>query len=137
VLSMVDNLKDVQRSLAAGARGYVLKEAGAGDLLDAIRSVLSGGEYVQPSLGAAAARGSPAESGSSAELVARLSAREQQVLELIALGHTNAEIAQQLSITPRTVETHRGHILQKLGVRSRAELVRLAVEAQLVEFWEP
>jgi DNA-binding CsgD family transcriptional regulator len=67
--------------------------------------------------------------------VANLSARELEVLQLVALGHTNAEIAELLSIASRTVEAHRGRLHHKLGVRSRAELVRCAVEARVVEFW--
>ena len=135
VLSMLDNPIDVQQSLAAGASGYVLKEAAASDLVTAIGAVLSGRDYVQPSLGAAVVRHVEDRASGAPGQVSALSKREQEVLQLIALGHTNAEVADLLTIASRTVEAHRGHIQQKLRVRTRAELVRLAVEAGLVEFW--
>jgi DNA-binding NarL/FixJ family response regulator len=133
VLTMVDNPTDVHRSLAAGADGYMLKEAAASDLLDAIRRVAAGEQYLQPSLGAVVTRGSDIGRADAGGPVEQLSDRERDVLRLVALGHTNAEVARLLGIAQRTVESHRTHILQKVGVRTRAELVRYAAEAGIVQ----
>jgi two-component system response regulator NreC len=130
VLTMVDSLADVRLAMLAGARGYLLKEAAASELADAIRRVARGEKYVQPALDAAMARLS--DEGAARSGMAGLSARELDVLRLIALGHTNAEAAAVLGVALRTVETHRAHILQKLGVRTRAELVRHAIAAGLM-----
>lgn len=132
VLTMVDNLVDVRDTLAAGARGYVLKEGAATELAEAIRTLAKGGDYLQPSLGAALARQAglrPTKLQGTTEL----SDRERQVLELVVRGHTNAEIASRLLVSQRTVETHRAHILEKTGVRTRAELVRYALESGMVD----
>jgi two-component system response regulator NreC len=130
VLSMVDNPADVQLCLTAGARGYLIKEAAGTELTDAVRAVASGHEYLQPSLGAALVRwreapGRP-RAGAGAGVSSELTDREREVLRLIALGHTNAEIARLLFLSVRTVENHRASLMRKLGVRSRAELVRQA-----------
>jgi two-component system, NarL family, response regulator NreC len=132
VLTMVDNPADVHLSLAAGANGYMLKEAAASDLVDAIRRVAAGHEYLQPSLGAIVTRA--AEAGlAGGRPFGPLSDRERDVLRLVALGHTNSEVGQMLGIAQRTVESHRTHILRKLGLRSRAELVRYAAETGIVQ----
>jgi two-component system response regulator NreC len=133
VLTMVDNPADVHLSLAAGADGYMLKEAAASDLVDAIRRVAAGEQYLQPSLGAVVTRGSDAGRDGGGGSVEQLTERERDVLRLVALGHTNAEVARLLGIAQRTVESHRTHILQKLGVRTRAELVRYAAEIGIVQ----
>ncbi|HLQ61450.1 MAG TPA: response regulator transcription factor [Candidatus Acidoferrales bacterium] len=125
VLTMVDSPADVEGSLAAGARGYLLKEAAAEQLVDAVRRVARGEEYLHPQLGVALAR--------RRQQPGPLSPREREVLRLIAGGHTNAEIADRLGVARRTVETHRAHIFQKLSLRTRAELVRYASEAGLSE----
>ena len=132
VLTMVDDPAEVRRALAHGASGYVLKGAAADVLVDAVRAVAGGELYVQPSLGAVLAR--PDESSEACDAVASLTDREQEVLRLIALGHTNNEIAATLAVAVRTAEAHRSHILEKLGVRTRAELVRIAVASELVDF---
>lgn len=134
VLTMVDDPVVVRQTLAEGAKGYVLKGAAASVLVDAVRSVARGEQYVQPSLGAAIASGQDAPTGGPGRVVMQLTDREREVLRLIALGHTNTEIAVVLSIAVRTVEAHRSHIFDKLGVRSRAELVQMAVAAGLVVF---
>jgi two-component system response regulator NreC len=125
VLSMVDSPADVRRAMDAGARGYMLKGAAAAELPEAIARILNGERYVQPALGAmlAAKSGSPP---THADPVAALSEREREVLDLLALGHTNVEIASLLFLSPRTVETHRASIQRKLGVKSRADLFRFA-----------
>jgi DNA-binding NarL/FixJ family response regulator len=132
VLTMVDNPADVHLSLAAGADGYMLKEAAPSDLVEAIRRVASGEGYLQPSLGAIVTRG-PQTGHAGGERVRSLSERERDVLRLVALGHTNAEVGQLLGIAQRTVESHRTHILRKLDIRSRAELVRYAAETGIVD----
>lgn len=132
VLTMVDNPADVQRCLAAGAGGYLLKESASTELVDAVRRVASGQGYVQPSLGAAVARQEDSASAVRAGGVDDLTPREREVLRLIALGHTNSEIAAILFVSIRTVENHRAGVMRKLGLRTRAELVRLANDAQLV-----
>jgi two-component system response regulator NreC len=125
VLSMVDSPSDVRRAMNAGASGYVLKGAAASELPDAIARVLNGERYVQPALGAMLAARAATPS-IHADPVAALSDREREVLDLLVLGHTNVEIASLLFLSPRTVETHRASIQRKLGVKSRADLVRFA-----------
>ncbi len=126
VLTMQQEPAFARRALQQGVLGYVLKEAADDELVQAVRSAAAGETYLQPALGAKLA----AEPESAAS---DLSERETDVLRLIALGHTNAEIAEKLYISVRTVETHRAHIQQKLGVSSRAELVRSALSRGLVE----
>jgi DNA-binding NarL/FixJ family response regulator len=137
VLTMVDSPDDVQLTFAAGARGYMLKEAASAELVAAIRKVAAGEDYLQPSVGAAIAamRAIPGQVHVSA--APNLSEREREVLRLIALGHTNAEIASMLYVSVRTVETHRASILAKLGAKTRAELVRFAGQAGLLEGEDP
>jgi len=128
VLTMQNEPAFARRALQAGVRGYVLKEAADAELVQAVRSAAAGDTYLQPALGARLAAG--AEGRGEAD---ELSERERDVLRLIALGHTNAEVAEQLFISIRTVESHRAHIQQKLRLSSRAELVRYALERGLVE----
>lgn len=123
VLSMVDSPTDIRRAIDAGASGYMLKGAAAAELPDAIARILNGERYVQPALGAMLAT-KAANPSTHADPVAELTERERGVLDLLVLGHTNVEIASLLFLSPRTVETHRASILRKLGVKSRADLVR-------------
>jgi two-component system response regulator NreC len=132
VLTMVDNPTDVQLCLAAGARGYLLKETASTELVDAVRKVAAGQDYLQPSLGAALAKWREAPGRVHARAIDDLTPRELEVLRLIALGHTNAEIATMLYVSVRTVENHRASVMRKLGLRTRAELVRHATESGLV-----
>lgn len=132
-LSMIDSLAVVDAVLAAGARGYVLKDAAADELVGAIRSVASGNEYLQPSLGAAMIRWKDRPVTATGSNAVELTRREREILRLVALGYTNAEISQALSLSVRTVETHRSHIVRKTGAHTRAQLVRFAREAQLIE----
>ena len=126
VLTMQKEPAFARQALQLGVLGYVLKEAAGDELVQAVRRAAAGETYLQPALGAKLA----AEPEPSAT---DLSERETDVLRLIALGHTNAEIAEKLYISVRTVETHRAHIQQKLGVSSRAELVRSALSRGLVK----
>jgi two-component system response regulator NreC len=128
VLSMHGEADDVRRAFEAGASGYVLKTAADEDLIRAIRAVANGERYLHPSLGAVLAQ--PPQSRGAVD---ELSAREREVLRLLALGHTNQEIAQQLYVSVRTVESHRAHIMTKLRAASRAEMVRHAIEGGLLE----
>ena len=125
VLSMQDDPAYVRQAFGAGATGYLLKEAADAELVQAIREVASGRRYVHPLLGA---RLAAAEAGAHEQAQADpLSEREHEVLKLLALGHTNQEIAKLLFISVRTAETHRARIMQKLGLRTRAEIVRYAL----------
>ncbi len=125
ILSMQDDPRYVREAFAAGASGYILKEAADTDLVAAVREVAGGGRYVHPALGARMVA-AEAEERKRAE-DDPLSDRERDVLRLLALGHTNQEIATQLYISVRTAETHRAHIMQKLRLQTRAELVRYAL----------
>jgi two-component system response regulator NreC len=131
VLSMQDDPQYVREAFAAGASGYVLKEAADSDVVTAVREVADGGRYVHPELGARLVAAESEERRRAEE--DPLSERESEVLRLLALGHTNQEIAKQLFISVRTAETHRAHIMQKLRLSSRAELVRYALERGLLE----
>jgi two-component system, NarL family, response regulator NreC len=131
VLSMQDDPRYVREAFAAGADGYVLKEAVDAEVVAAVREIAGGGSYVHPALGA---RMVAADAAAQAKQSANpLSAREEEVLRLLALGHTNQEIAGLLFISVRTAETHRAHIMQKLGLASRAELVRHALAQGLLD----
>jgi two-component system, NarL family, response regulator NreC len=130
VLSMQDDPRYVREAFAAGASGYVLKEAADVEVVQAIREVARGGRYVHPELGARLIAADAAAARRAEE--DPLSDREREVLRLLALGHTNQEIAKQLYISVRTAETHRAHIMQKLKLSSRAELVRYAISQGLL-----
>jgi two-component system response regulator NreC len=130
VLSMQDDPRYVREAFAQGANGYVLKEAVDAEVVGAVREIAAGGEYVHPALGARlVAADAQARAAAAAD---PLSDREREVLRLLALGHTNQEIAKQLYISVRTAETHRAHIMQKLGLSTRAELVRHAISHGLL-----
>jgi two-component system response regulator NreC len=131
VLSMQDEPRYVREAFETGASGYVLKEAADTELVAAIREVAKGGRYVHPELGARLVAADSEERRRAEE--DPLSEREREVLHLLALGHTNQEIAKQLFISVRTAETHRAHIMQKLRLSSRAELVRYALDQGLLE----
>jgi two-component system response regulator NreC len=126
VLTMQQEPAFAREALGAGALGYVLKEAADDELVEAVRNAAAGESYLNPRLGA---RIASAPTGPPDDL----SEREVEVLRLIALGHTNAEIAEQLFLSVRTVETHRSHIQQKLGLTTRAELVRYALQRGLID----
>jgi DNA-binding NarL/FixJ family response regulator len=131
VLSMQDDPHYVREAFEAGASGYVLKEAADTEVVDAVRAVAAGERYLHPALGAQLVA-AEAEERKRAESDP-LSEREREVLKLLALGHTNQEIALLLFISVRTAETHRAHIMQKLGLSSRAELVRYALDQGLID----
>jgi two-component system, NarL family, response regulator NreC len=123
VLTMQDDPGYARTAMRGGARGYVLKEAEDSELLQAVRTVATGATYLAPELG-----GRLLAAASDSELTER----ELEILRMIALGHTNAEMAEGLYLSRRTIETHRANIHRKLGTDSRAELVRHALELGLV-----
>ncbi len=131
VLSMQDDPRYVREAFAAGASGYVLKDAAGDELVAAIREVARGGRYVHPELGARLISAEAEAQRKEAENP--LSDREREVLALLALGHSNREIAKRLFISVRTAETHRAHVMQKLRVANRAELVQYALRNGLLE----
>ena len=130
ILSMQDDPRYVRQAFEAGAVGYVLKEAADTELVAAVREVAAGGRYVHPTLGARLVTADAEERKRAAQ--DPLSERERDVLRLLALGHTNQEIADMLYISVRTAETHRAHIMQKLRLTTRAELVRYALAQGLL-----
>jgi len=128
VLTMQEDPEFARRALRAGAAAYVLKEAADAELVEAIRRAAVGETYLNPTLGAKLATAPERPAGPPDDLTQR----EVDVLRLIALGHTNTEIGEQLFLSVRTVETHRAHIQQKLGFGTRAELVRYAIDHELL-----
>ncbi len=131
VLTVHDDVAYLRRAFQAGATGYLVKDAADVELVMAVRHVARGGEYVDPAMGAAlltAGTTRPRAGGPGGEL----SEREIEVLRLVALGYTNAQIASELYVSVRTVESHRAHLQQKTGLKTRAELVRFAREAGLL-----
>ena len=129
VLTMQEDPAFARAALGAGALGYVLKDADDDELMGAIEAAAAGESYLNPQLGARLAA-APIESRHSS---GRLSPREREVLTLIALGYTNPEIAESLSLSVRTVESHRAHIQQKTNLTSRADLVAYAHANGLVQ----
>lgn len=127
VLSMHDEPERVERSFAAGADGYLVKDAAEGELIAALEAVQRGERYLYPPLGAAMIK------AASAPPRDPLTDREREIVRLLALGHTNAEIASQVFLSIRTIEAHRAHAMSKLRLSSRAELVAWALERGLLD----
>jgi len=126
VMTMDDSPVFAQRALAAGALGYVSKELADTELPEAVRAAAAGEQYVSPRL-------APRLDALNRSLTENLlTPREVEVLRLIAFGHTSVEIARKLHLSPRTVETHRAHVHRKLGLTTRAELVRYALRRGLL-----
>lgn len=134
-LTMHDDPAYLRSVLSAGGSGYVVKRAADTELLAAIRAVREGRSFISPLLTeveSPEALAAPQVSGLAETALTRLSARERQVLVLLAHGHTHSEMADQLGISVKTVETHRARLSEKLGLKSRSDLVRLALEAGLL-----
>ena len=129
VLTMQNDPAFARRALQDGATGYVLKEAADAELVQAVHAAAEGRTYLNPQLGARMAAAPPIPEGPPDDLTQR----EVEILRLIALGHTNAEIGGQLYLSVRTIESHRAHIQQKTGRHSRAELVRYALDHSLLD----
>jgi two-component system response regulator NreC len=138
VLSMYDDESYLRRALEAGASGYALKRAADTDLLSAIRAVARDEVYLHPALTRVLITDllghGPSTSGAARGDEPHLSEREIEVLRLVALGHTNQEIADSLYLSVKTVESYKGRLMEKLGLRGRAALVRYAVEAGLLAY---
>jgi two-component system response regulator NreC len=135
ILTMHDDPQYLRQALKHGASGYVLKKAADAELLSAMRGVLRGEVYVHPSMTRILLEDMLPESQSTSEKDAwsSLSEREQEVLKMVALGHTSAEIASQLNLSAKTVETYRTRGMEKLGLRTRAALVRFALQNGLIK----
>lgn len=134
VLTMHEDEYYLRELLSIGARAFVLKKSAGVDLLKAIHSAHRGQRYVDPSLGGDIISSLVGQQGDSKSTgLDRLTSREREVCRLLALGHTNAEIAEQLLVSERKVETHRTDLMTKLGLSSRAELVRFAIDRGLLE----
>src|SRR3954449_3422195 len=129
ILTMQEDPQFARKALAGGAAAYVLKEAADAELVEAVRRAAAGEVYLNPRLGAQLAA-TPAEPSGPPD---DLSEREVEILRLIALGHTNAEIGGQLYLSVRTVESHRAHIQQKIRRTTRADLVRYALDHELID----
>jgi two-component system response regulator NreC len=129
VVTMQNEPAFAKQALQAGAKGFVIKQSAASELVAAVRAVLAGETYINPNLGARMAAAPDPPSGPPDDLTPR----EVEVLGLIALGYMNPEIADKLVLSVRTVETHRANIQRKTGLTTRAELIAYAVENNLVE----
>jgi two-component system response regulator NreC len=134
ILTMHDDPQYLRQALKHGASGYVLKKAADAELLSAMRAVLRGEVYVHLSMTRTLLEDMLPESHSAdeQEIWGGLSEREREVLKMVALGHTSAEIASQLNLSAKTVETYRARGMKKLGLRSRAALVRFALQKELI-----
>jgi two-component system response regulator NreC len=130
ILSIHADEASVRRALANGAMGYILKDAPTEDLLQAVKTVMVGRRYLSPLLSERAIDvfvNGPSTSSNTADAFETLTSREREVFDLAAEGLNNNEIAAQLSISPRTAETHRANIMRKLGLRTQTDLVRYAI----------
>ena len=132
MLSMYDDVQYVRNALNAGIRGYILKNALETDLIRAVRAVAAGKRFLSPELAAAVDGPSPGQGSAEDDRFAQLSAREIQVLRLIAMGRTNREIGKLLGVSANTVAVHRTNLMATLGAHKAAELVLIAVRKGLV-----
>jgi DNA-binding NarL/FixJ family response regulator len=130
VLSMYSERGYVRRALKAGAAGYVVKRSAAKEVVDAIRAVHAGQRYLSPRVADIVLDDYAGEDRD--DPLARLSAREREVLQLLAEGRTGAQIAERLSLSQKTVETYRARLVEKLGIRDVAGLVRFAIQRGIV-----
>lgn len=134
MLTMHEDEYYLQELLRIGVRGYVLKKSTGTELVQAIRAAYRGDTYIDPTMARHMVSNyvgrTPAE---VLDPLGLLTLREREVCQFLAYGHTNAEIAEKLFLSDRTVETHRNHIMHKLGVKTRAELVRFAIDNGLLK----
>jgi DNA-binding NarL/FixJ family response regulator len=139
ILSSDEDRKHVQRALQSGARGYVLKQSGVHSLLNAIRTVVARGTYLDPTIvqgSPVAGPPAPSTPGDTAQRVdPQLSEREAEVLRFIARGYTNKEIAGQLSVTTKTIETYKARALEKLDLKTRPQIVQYAASQGWLTGW--
>jgi DNA-binding NarL/FixJ family response regulator len=136
VLSMHSNEAYVLQALKNGAAGYVLKDASSTELVRAVREAVAGRRYLSPPLSEKAVEAylHKAKTSETVDRYQTLTTREREVLHLSAEGHTNAQIAMRLFISPRTVETHRSNLMHKLGIRTHSELIRYALQRGILSF---
>jgi DNA-binding NarL/FixJ family response regulator len=132
ILSMYDDAQYVRNALAAGVRGYILKNARETELIRAVRALAGGGRFLSPEIEAALERSAPPGGDDPDDAFSQLSARELQVLRLVAMGKSNKEIAAVLGVSANTVAVHRTNLMARLGVHKAAELVLIAVKKGLV-----
>ncbi len=132
ILTMHDDPQYLRTALKQGAMGYVLKKAADAELISAIRAVLRGEMYVHPSMTRVLLEDMLPKAETAPDAWETLSEREQEVLKLVALGHTSAEIAALLNLSDKTVETYRARGMEKLGLKNRAALVRFALKKGLI-----
>ncbi len=133
IVTVHDSEEVVQGALDAGASGYMLKAEAGRTLIEAVRSILGEGQFISKRLRAAGVLGSDTQAQSTRSTTSRLTSREREVLQLLAEGAANKEIASALGITTKTAETHRARIMAKLELHSMAELVRYAVRNRIIE----
>jgi len=136
VLTMHDNEEYVSQLLTAGASGYVLKRAASSELVTAIRAMAAGQNYLSPAVTKVLIEGYISRKPAGPAILDpfdTLTAREREVLQLVAEGHTNSEIARLLSISLKTVKAHRSNLMQKLGLHDRGELIKLAIQRGIIE----
>ena len=136
VLTMHDNEEYVSQILAAGASGYALKRAASSELVTAIRAVAAGQSYLSPAVTKLLIEGYIGRQPAAPAVIDSfdtLTAREREVLQLAAEGHTNSQIAKMLSISPKTVKAHRSNLMQKLGLHDRGELIKVAIQRGIIE----
>jgi DNA-binding NarL/FixJ family response regulator len=134
VLTMHEDPHYVREMLSIGVRGFVLKKSTGTSVVEAIRGAYQGGHYIDPVLAGHVIAPYIAEPGARGSgRLGLLSQREQEICRLLALGHTHSEIGEALRLSRRTVDTHRRNISSKLGVKGRADLVRLAIEMGLID----
>lgn len=131
VLSMYGEDQFAVRAIRAGASGYLTKESASEHLVSAIRKIAAGGVHVSPAVTQALVQSVRGDTG--AQPHTQLSDRELQVLRMIAGGQSISDIARQLSLSPKTVSTHKTRILEKMGMHNQAELIRYAIEHKLVD----
>lgn len=132
VLSMYPNESYVAEALGAGAGGYVLKKATSAELVGAIRAVAGGSRYLSPPLSEEAIESYRVRSRPASDPYSLLTTREREVLQLAAEGRSSADIARQLTVSPRTVEMHRANLMRKLGLQNQSELVRFAIQRGVI-----
>jgi two-component system, NarL family, response regulator NreC len=133
ILTMLDDEYYLQELFNTGVQGFILKNSTGTDLVLAIRSVYGGRQYIDPAMTAYVVSkyiGKPSKKSSDTHSL--LTKREEEICGLFAYGYTNSEVAKKLAISERTVETHRSNIFSKLNLKSRAELVRFAIENKLM-----
>ncbi len=133
ILSQYEDREYVRRLLKAGVSGYVLKKSAGAELANAIRAVHRGGLVLDPEVARTAmAEANPATPGASTDPYDALTDREKQVLKLVAEGNSNKEVAELLGISVKTAMSHREHVMEKLGVHNRTELVRFALKQGVI-----